>query len=196
MSLRTGTAMDRNEHRARRWTVTIMAAVLLIGCALVAGVARGRAEAGRAPTPRHVAPASGGFVHQAAGVRRDRRASRCPIGGVPGVVIDDLRVRPALEDGFWLRPGHYRVLVRGHLVNDTNAAILMDAVRWTVGDRPWRARTHLLRAMRPDSSLPFVARGGLVSTKQERMALAARLSWGWRDPRLRPCGRSSLAEDD
>jgi len=189
----------RSEHRAARWTVTVLAACLLTAGALVAGMARGHEEALRSASLDHVVSRPATSVHQAgaaAGVQRGRRATVCPVGATPAVVIDDVRVHPALDDGFWFHPGRYRIDVRGHLVNGTNAALSVTGVHWTVGDRPWPARTHFSTAMRSESMSDVVASGSLVSTTRERMALAVRLSWGWQGARARSCGRDGLVDDD
>jgi hypothetical protein len=189
----------RSEHRAARWTVMILAACLLTLGALVAGVARGHQEARRSASLDHVVSRPVTSLHQAGavpGVQGGRRATACPVGATPAVVIDDVRVHPALDHGFWFHPGRYRIAVRAHLVNGTNAALRVKGVHWTVGDRPWRARTHVSTAMRSESMSDVVASGPLVSTTRERMALAVRLSWGWQGARARSCGRDGLVDDD
>lgn len=195
MPLTAPPARGGAEHRGKRWTITTLSAGLLVICAFGATTARGwGGDAGDA-SARPVASA-GRSASQAATVPRNAPSVSCPRGSVPGVVIDDVHVRPRLQGGLWLQPGPYRISVRGHLVNDTSAAIAVSGVRLTVGHRPWRAGTRVVRTMRADSSEAFRARGALLNQSRERMTLAARLSWGWRDAGVRACGRSGLSDDD
>jgi hypothetical protein len=198
MPLSSTSPRDRDDHRAKLWTATILAAGLVTTGAVVAGVARGHHEARRTADVRQVASSSERVRHAGGGpaVPRLGSAFTCPTGATPSVVIDDVRVHPALDHGIWFHPGHYRIAVRGHVVNGTNAAVEVKGVHWTVGGSPWGARTRVPGALRSESMEDVVASGRVLSTTRERMTLAGRLFWSWQSPRARSCNRSRLIDDD
>jgi hypothetical protein len=183
------------ERRARRWTVATLAAVVVgTGALGTAGVRSfdpdaGAAAAGPSGTER------AGTSQNGLGARQ-RKHHSCPSGAVPAVVVDEVRTQPAPIGGIWLRPGMYRVVVRGHLANDTDAAITVGGVRATIGDRPWRPRARWPRSLAAESTGRVILRGAFRSPSRQRLAVATHLSWGWRGPPNRACGVSGLAEDD
>lgn len=196
MPLSRASARSLDDRRAPRWTITIVAAGLLTVCALSVGVARSLVEANRPPGGQQAASSIGGPLHRAATADRRQSTPNCPKGAVPRVVIEGVQVSPALGAGLWLRPGRSRITVRGSLVNDASAAIVVRRVPLTVGGSAWHPHVRFARTIGPYSSETFLARGAAVVTSRERMALAARLSWAWQDHEIRPCGPKGLAEDD
>jgi hypothetical protein len=185
----------RNDRRSARWTVAILGAGLLTACALGIGVARSLVQAHPSAGGRQ-ASAIGDPAQRTVPAGHTGSSRSCPTGSAPHVVIEEVQVRPALEAGLWLRPGRSRITIRGRLVNDTSAAITVRGVPLTVVARPWRAHTRFARVVDPYSSEAFLARGTMVITARERMALAARLSWAWHDRHLQTCGLRGLVEDD
>jgi len=120
----------------------------------------------------------------------------CPSGARPAVALESVRFDPSLSGGTRLLRRTYHVLARGSVVNETNMPIVIDRLRVSVGGRRWPAVVRRPAAVPAQAKEPLLVRGTYVNARSARARLTTRLSWHWKDPRLRGCRSRGLVDDD
>jgi hypothetical protein len=183
--------------RRRLLVVLLVAAALLsAGTATVAVLRRSPNRPGVGahdrppllPAAGHAAPL---VVHGA-----DGSAITCPTGSVPTVMLTAGRFSPPLILGSTMAKGHYHIVMRGTVANETSAAVAVHRLTATVRGRPWRPRITVAATIPPQSSADLVIDGTFVSTEVGPVDVRTQFDWRWRSADLTECGGVGLVEDD
>jgi hypothetical protein len=145
----------------------------------------------RPPLLPAAAPAAPLIVHAA-----DGSAITCPTGSEPTVMISDGRFSPALIQGSTMAKGHYHIVLRGTVNNETSAAVAVRELTATVRGLPWRPRITVARTIAPQSSADLVIDGTFVSTEVGPVDVRTQFDWRWHSADLTDCGGVGLIKDD
>jgi hypothetical protein len=119
----------------------------------------------------------------------------CPDGLEPGVNLDEAAFSPALSDGVSLKPGTYRLKLRGMVENETTEPINVTSVAVLVGDVAWDAPVTVATSVAAHGRADLVVEGTYQSTRSQAAYVHAHLSWEWQKAALRPCGTAGLIEE-
>lgn len=183
--------------RRRLSAVLLVAAALLsAGTATVAVLRRtpGRPVAGAHDRPPLLPAATGSaplVVHAA-----DGSSITCPTGSVPAVMLTAGRFTPPLIRGSTMAKGHYHIVVRGTVNNETSAAVAVRTLTATVRGLPWKPRITVATTIPPQSSAALVIDGTFVSDVVGPVDVRTQFDWRWRSTDLTDCGGVGLIEDD
>jgi hypothetical protein len=92
--------------------------------------------------------------------------------------------------------GHYHIVVRGTVNNETDAAVVIRTLTATVRGLPWKPRITVATTIAPQSSAALVIDGTFVSTEVGPVDVRTQFDWRWRSTDLTECGGVGLIEDD
>lgn len=177
--------------RARR----AVAAAVAVGAAVavVATVAAAHSESISSPSTK---PRAAGASAPAVAAVSPATAKPCPRGNEPVLNIKYARFVPDLVNGTTLRPGTYRIVLTGSVVNETSATIKVSGLRPEVGGAPWQAHVSAPATVAPWSAGDVTIEGTYSTRHTEQASAGAHLSWAWADVQLVGCGIRGLTTED
>jgi hypothetical protein len=119
----------------------------------------------------------------------------CPSGAVPGITVNEALFEPTLQGGRSFAAGRYRIRLRGLVVNETTAAIAVDAYTVTIGNATWPVAVHAPATVAAGTADEISVDGTYDSAGPAQASLHIHLHWVWSATSLRPCGERGLVED-
>jgi hypothetical protein len=187
----------RRRAGARRLLASLgVVAVLTTAGVLVVEQVRGpgtpAAPAHARPSTLPAGPADAGNI----AVGADGAQIFCPSGAVPSITINEAAFEPALKDGRSFAAGHYRITLRGLVVNETNATIAINSYAVTIGDTAWTATVDGPSTAGAGTAAAISVHGTYDSTGPTQASLHVTMQWVWSATSLQPCGKRGLVEDD
>jgi len=128
---------------------------------------------------------------------RDGRVLTCPSGSEPTVYVQEATFAPLLTtQGTQMEKRTYTIALSGRVVNETDAAVAVRGLRFTVANKPWTPHVALPALLAAGDAAPFQARATFRSSRRQSVRVGAHFNWAWEDQGLRPCGDKGLIEDD